>query len=732
MAKKRVFKNSLTLNIVIATTLLLIVFGIIVAAIGYTKFNETLTERYNDAAYTTAISTRQFISGEDVEYYFAAGKAIYDEHGKEIYNEYYAQYGDALKKDKNIWKQYVAAVENYLPNDAPEYRRDKYRSIKANLQAFCENQEVAILYIVIPISDDYTYYCSVVDCVNATYLPYNEWVLGENGESQKHPADSEYNKIYKNIMTNGLERATVAVKKPSNGATPYINSLVPIYKGEGANKEVVGIIVVQQTMTLLNQWGISYTVLIAMTTLILSVVSVFAYILLVRKQFITPIRTIMAEAQRFAAENSEPETPLDDSISRIEEISSLSQAIGEMEYATLQYMDTISQAASDKQRIVSELQIAQQIQAASLPSNFPAFPNRREFDLYASMRPAKQVGGDFYDFFLIDDDHLALVIADVSGKGIPASLFMMVTKILINERALSGGSPANILEMVNKRICQHNEAEMFVTVWLGILEISTGKLTAANAGHDNPAVSRNGKFEFVKSKRGLVIGAMEDAKYTDFEIDLSKGDKLFLFTDGVPEATDPYGTMLTLPRTLQVLNDNADKSPKEILDSINDVVEKFMGDAPRFDDTTMLCVEYLGTGEQTSRRISFKAEMENLPKVNTFVTNFLQDKEVSKKAINQLLLAIEEIFANIVNYAYPDGAGDVNVIVSIENNVLKITFKDKGVAYDPLERNDPDVSLNLNERKEGGLGVFITKKLVDNINYERKNDQNILTLEKKL
>ena len=143
-------------------------------------------------------------------------------------------------------------------------------------------------------------------------------------------------------------------------------------------------------------------------------------------------------------------------------------------------------------------------------------------------------------------------------------------------------------------------------------------------------------------------------------------------------------------------------------------------------------MEYLGTGEQTSRRISFKAEMENLPKVNTFVTNFLQDKEVSKKAINQLLLAIEEIFANIVNYAYPDGAGDVNVIVSIENNVLKITFKDKGVAYDPLERNDPDVSLNLNERKEGGLGVFITKKLVDNINYERKNDQNILTLEKKL
>lgn len=729
MAKKKVF-NTLTLNIVLITIILLVTFGIIVATIGYTEFNDTLTERYNDAAYTTAQSVYQFITGEEVEYYFTVGKANYDAHAQELYDQYKAEYGDQLEKDKAIWKQYVYDLENYLPNDAPEYRRDRYRNIKSNLQDFCENQDVAILYVVVPISDDYSEYCSVVDCVNALYLPYNEWLLGANGASQKHAANSEYNELYKNIMENGLQRATVAVKKPSSGS-PYINSLVPIYKGTGENKEVVGIVVVQQTMTLLRKWGKQYTLLIAITTIVLVVLSVVVFALIIRRQFVLPIHRIRDEAQRFAKENSEPEVPIDGEISKIHEISSLADAIGQMEDDTLKYIRNLSQAVADKQKITSELNIAQAIQQASLETNF-TFPDRSEFELFASMTPAKQVGGDFYDFFLIDDDHIGLVIADVSGKGVPAALFMMVTKILINERAMTGGTPAEILEIVNKRICARNLIDMFVTVWFGILEISTGKIIAANAGHDSPAVMKNGRFEYFKAKRGLVVGGMAESKYKNFEFTLEKGDKIFLFTDGVPEATNRNGQMFTLERLNEFLNAHVTESPKEIIDSINAIVDKFVDGAPQFDDITMLCLEYKGKSSDSEKVLTIGANIKNLPEVNDFVESFMDAHSASPKAKNQILLALEEVFANVAHYAYPPEGGNVKITERIQDGVLTLVFADYGVPYNPLEKEAPDITLPVEERREGGLGIFLTKKLVDNITYEHVDNQNILTLEKKL
>ena len=244
----------------------------------------------------------------------------------------------------------------------------------------------------------------------------------------------------------------------------------------------------------------------------------------------------------------------------------------------------------------TELNMATEIQIGSLPA---VFPDRPEFELYASMDPAKEVGGDFYDFFMIDDDHLAIVIADVSGKGVPAALFMMSSKIYINDHATIGGSPAEILERVNKLVCANNKAHMFVTVWLGILEISTGKLTSASAGHEYPIINVNGQYEILKDKHGLAIGAFELSKYTNTEIQLKKGDSIFVYTDGVAEATDANNELFGTDRTVDALNAiPVGVSQKEILAGVRAAVDAFVKDAPQFDDLTMVGLKYNGPAEE--------------------------------------------------------------------------------------------------------------------------------------
>lgn len=246
----------------------------------------------------------------------------------------------------------------------------------------------------------------------------------------------------------------------------------------------------------------------------------------------------------------------------------------------------------------SDLRVATRIQADMLPNIFPAFPERPEFDIYASMDPAKEVGGDFYDFFLVDDDHLCMVIADVSGKGVPAALFMMAAKIILQNNAMIGKSPAQILTDANAAICSNNREEMFVTVWLGILELSTGKLTAANAGHEYPVMCKaNGQFELIKDKHGFVIGGMDGLRYKEYELQMEPGSKLFLYTDGVPEATDAKQELFGTERMLNALNEDASAIPENILKQVRSSVDGFVKEAEQFDDLTMLCLEYRG-GEQ--------------------------------------------------------------------------------------------------------------------------------------
>ncbi len=278
-----------------------------------------------------------------------------------------------------------------------------------------------------------------------------------------------------------------------------------------------------------------------------------------------------------------------------DEIEVLAETFASISKKARDYIRQITEITAEKERIGTELALATRIQADMLPNIYPAFPERKEFDIYASMDPAKEVGGDFYDFFLVDDDHLCMLIADVSGKGVPAALFMMASRIILATNAKQGKSPAEILRSTNETICQNNREEMFVTVWLGILELSTGRLTAANAGHEYPVlIAPDGTCELYKDKHGFVIGGMDGVRYKEYELQLQPGARLFLYTDGVPEASNAENELFGTDRMLAALRENPGAAPKDMLTNVRSAVDAFVKDAEQFDDITMLGFEYMG------------------------------------------------------------------------------------------------------------------------------------------
>ncbi len=277
------------------------------------------------------------------------------------------------------------------------------------------------------------------------------------------------------------------------------------------------------------------------------------------------------------------------------EFGSLASDISQLAKEIERYTQENIAFAKEKQRASTELEMAARIQLSQLPNKFPYFSDRKEFEVYASMKPAKEIGGDFYDFFLVDSDHLALVIADVAGKGVPAALFMMVTKMLINGYTIFDDTPAGIMRDVNNRLCRSNDEEMFVSVWLGILEISTGKLTSVNAGHEYPAIKRaEGNFELDKYEHNLVAGLVPGQSYSDHEIKLNPGDIIFVYTDGVPEALNKAQEQFGTARLISTIDSLSEKPLCEMLQGVHKAVENFSQDVPQFDDLTMLVLKYNG------------------------------------------------------------------------------------------------------------------------------------------
>lgn len=325
----------------------------------------------------------------------------------------------------------------------------------------------------------------------------------------------------------------------------------------------------------------------------ISLVVVGLLSLLMSRQIVKPIKALTKEVSAMEGDNLDFHWELNTG----DETQMLANSFLSLTERMKDYISDIRAITAERERIGTELDLARRIQEAMLPSVFPAFPDRSEFDLYAAMDPAREVGGDFYDFFLIDEDHLCLVIADVSGKGVPGALFMMASKIILQGSAKSSKSPSEILTETNATIAANNREELFVTAWVGILELSTGKLTAANAGHEYPALrGPKGEFALLKDKHGFVIGGFEGVKYTEYELQMEPGSKLFLYTDGLPEAerNGDSAEMFGVERMLSALNEDPEAKPKQILEHMRDAVAGFVLDAEQFDDLTMLCVEYKG------------------------------------------------------------------------------------------------------------------------------------------
>ena len=315
--------------------------------------------------------------------------------------------------------------------------------------------------------------------------------------------------------------------------------------------------------------------------------------LLQGKKIVKPLNTMTQRISDLG--EGDIEFKMEDTYRTGDEIEILAESFSRLSRKTIAYVEQVRTATAEKERFSAELNMAARIQSSMLPHDFPPFPDRKEFDLFASMDPAKEVGGDFYDFFLIDDDHLCMIMADVSGKGIPAALFMMISKVILQSCAMLGRSAAETLEKTNEAICSNNKVEMFVTVWIGILEISTGKLTAANAGHEYPVLRRaGGSYELFKDVHGLVIGAIDGVKYRQYDLQLNPGDRLFLYTDGLPEATDANKELFGTNRMLDALNGTEGTDPEHVLKGVQKAVDAFVKEAEQFDDLTMLCMDYKG------------------------------------------------------------------------------------------------------------------------------------------
>lgn len=382
--------------------------------------------------------------------------------------------------------------------------------------------------------------------------------------------------------------------------------------------------------------------------------------------------------------------------------------------------------AHEASRYDEELALGKQIQLSSLPSKL-SYLRRHEFDIYGNMVTAKQVGGDFYDYFMLADKRVAFVVADVSGKGIPAALFMMKTKSVVKALAENGLSVEDIFQRANERLCEGNETDTFVTAWMGICDLSTGVVEFVNAGHNPPLAKIDGKFSYLTMKRDLVLGAMKDAPYHKQTLKLSPRDMLFLYTDGVTEAESAPETFFGEQRLLDLLNNGTTtRDPEKICGMVNDAVSDFVGKHVQSDDITMVCFSYYGASKDT--HFEFEPNAEAVGELCDKVSVALEEEGMNLVMINKVNLIVEEAAANIAFHAYEKKKGVGKLDVSISEAQIVLTFFDSGPHFDPLAKEDPNIHLSAEERPIGGLGIFMIKKLADKVYYSYQERQNILTV----
>ena len=493
----------------------------------------------------------------------------------------YLQYDNTIRKLYNDNGYVIGNIilDNIDADKVGEYARtwtedEEYQKMWDYLKGVETASEAAYIYIITVDEDQSIHY------VFDTY----GLALGTTDKASSH-----FDEVW-TAWTKGTRPESYIVRHSAKYG--YLtSSILPVIDSQG---NIVALLFVDVWMKVIIGTLRSYILKMIMISLgILAVFSV-AYWLLMRRSFIGPLMKIRSNVTEFAQNDTVTTTSIDD-IRTNDEIQELAESISGMEGDIVRYIDNIRTITAEKERIGAELNVATQIQADMLPRIFPAFPGRTELDIYATMNPAKEVGGDFYDFFLVDENHLCMVMADVSGKGVPAALFMVIAKTLIKNHAMLGEEPEQILYNVNNQLCDGNEAEMFVTVWLGIIDLSTGKGLAANAGHEHPAICRNdGSFELVVYRHSPAVATMEGLRFRQHEFELKPGDRLFVYTDGVPEATDAHNELFGPERMVDALNRDPNAGPEALLHNVRSEIDAFVGDAPQFDDITMLALYYKG------------------------------------------------------------------------------------------------------------------------------------------
>ena len=694
-------KFSLRTKVVLAVLVMALVVAGVTALVSYNVYSRSMEEHYATLTMNTAKSAASMVDAQAV--------ADLAERTMEIYRSFCPDETtppDFAAFTEADWAAYYAAFDEIVQSPAFQETFDTLSALKEDngvlwmYVAFMDAQTGQGIYII--DADDTGDACPPGTCGD---IEPENLALMEEGIYDFPPYITNYEEF------GWLSSAAAAITDEEGNVVA--NAFVDFSMNE---------VMADREAFLLRLGAV-----LAAVTVVLILLLAFLF----SRAVVRPINLLAAATGSFVSDKQK--SGGDSAISLLsiktgDEIENLSASIRQMEQEINTYIADLTQVTAERERIGAELDVARNIQASMLPCIFPPFPQREEFSIFAAMEPAKEVGGDFYDFFLVDDDHLALVMADVSGKGVPAAMFMVIAKTLLKNSAQTGLSPKAVLEKVNNQLCENNDAEMFVTVWLGILEISTGRMLCANAGHEYPAVRRSGgQFELFRDKHGFVLAGMEDAKYREYELDLAPGDTLFVYTDGVAEATDKGNRLYGTDRMLSALNRDPEAGCESLLRNLRSDIDAFVGDAPQFDDITMLALE-MGKLEDRMHKIRVKPEAGSLEAATGFFTEPLRQQNAPARVVSQVSVAVDEIFSNIVRYS---GATAVTLGREAGEGFLRLRFSDNGRPYDPTQAPAPDVTLPPEEREIGGMGIFMVKKMMDQISYLYADGFNVLTLEKR-
>ncbi|MBO7045022.1 MAG: SpoIIE family protein phosphatase [Prevotella sp.] len=444
-----------------------------------------------------------------------------------------------------------------------------------------------------------------------------------------------------------------------------------------------------------------------------------------------PLRRLAHEAETIASGQFDAELP---DFQRTDEIGQLSHSFGNMQQSLVKYIDELKDTTAQKASIESDLRIASDIQMGMLPENFPTKADRDDVQIYASLTPAKEVGGDLFDFYF-RDEKLFFCIGDVSGKGVPASLFMAVTRSIFRTVSAHESMPDRIMTTINKTIADMNKRNMFVTLFVGVLDLPTGRLHYCNAGHDAPLLVGVGVGE-LPCDSNIPVGFMPQWDYSLQEAQIFPGTTIFLFTDGLNEAMDADNAQFQIERINDVAARalaNQQQEPRQLIEQMTNAVHRFVGDAEQSDDLTMMGIQYIRQKSDIRMRknIVLPNDIQEVPKLTDFVGEVCEDMGFDEETTKQIKLAIEEAVVNVMNYAYPPGQrGDVTIEAASNDTRLKFTIIDSGKPFDPTVQADVDTTLPASERRIGGLGIHLVRQIMDSINYERVDSLNILTLRK--